>query len=131
MRRRKYNMEDVNINYWNDNFVYIEFAVDANIHDIEQVVSQINKIQYVEEVSIVDHVDNIFLLFCVYQENQQILDFYNEQYKNQPTVMESVDSKVFIFSIKEKDKSLFVNLLEKQNIPYKKNVLTFGHKVIY
>lgn len=74
MRKRRYNMEEVSVSFNKDGFANILVAIDTDNLDLEQVISQLNKLQdvyCVNEISFDKR--EIYNVFYVYAKDKTTL----------------------------------------------------------
>lgn len=120
MRKRSYNMDEVSVSFGDEDKAYIDIAIDASKHDVEQVARQIDKLYNVIAVTLVP-ATAVTHAFYVYTHAE---DFFGQAWfspiqKKETEKMENV----LVFIISNEDVARFTLLLKTHFLHYKRRMI--------
>jgi len=122
MRRKRYNIEEVSLNFDNKNKAHFVLAVDWELFDIQQIIHQIEKLHDVLDVYDATHLsDELFNWIYVSLKNENEL----EKFPFTPVNMIKKDWKtkaVFMLNLLEVKK--LTDFLEENDFYYAKRLLS-------
>lgn len=122
MRRKRYNIEEVSLNFDNKNKAYFILAIDWEIFDIQQIIHQIEKLHDVIDVYDATHLsDELFNWIYVNLNSENDLKLFPFK----PVNLIKKDWKikaVFMLNLLEVEK--LTNYLEENNFYYVKRLLS-------
>lgn len=116
-RRRRYNMLEFSVDFNSDNTSNFLIVVDWETHDIDQIISQIEKIYDVLEVY--DVTENKEMLYYTYFVDSKRDDFWTYKPYKKIKIWERYK---FLFNLNITEKQSFQDFLVKNNYKFKERI---------